>query len=171
VYSTISCKTVYIDKDFRLQTYTDKGQTRPLVREGALIRQDRNFQRINKHLVMSPGRGSTPRHTDWPTVSHKVTLTLTLTRLQLKPAARYTSLSTQQATASTGFSSTGQLVLLPVTSDRRPYSTAVAPQDERPRTVVLHHSYAAGQATSHGRASSQLRGRSSNVVQAANRAS
>jgi hypothetical protein len=35
--------------DFR--PYTDKGQTRPLVREGALIRQDRNFQRVNKHLV------------------------------------------------------------------------------------------------------------------------
>jgi hypothetical protein len=26
----------------------------PLVREGALIRQDRNFQKVNKHLVMNP---------------------------------------------------------------------------------------------------------------------
>jgi hypothetical protein len=34
----------------------------------------------NKDLVMSPRRGSTPRQTDWLTVSRKVTLTLTLTR-------------------------------------------------------------------------------------------
>jgi hypothetical protein len=27
---------------------------------------------------MSPGRGSAPRHTDWPTVSRKVTLSLSL---------------------------------------------------------------------------------------------
>jgi hypothetical protein len=33
----------------------------------------------NKYLVMSPRRGSTPRQTDWLTVSRKVTLTLTLT--------------------------------------------------------------------------------------------
>jgi hypothetical protein len=32
----------------------------------------------NKYLVMSPRRGSTPRQTDWLTVSRKVTLTLTL---------------------------------------------------------------------------------------------
>jgi hypothetical protein len=126
--------------DFR--PYTDKEQIRPLVREGAIIRQDHNFQRVNKHLVMSPGRGSTPRHTDWPTVSRK--LTLTLTRLQLKPAATYTSLSTQQATASIGFSSTGKLVLLPVTSDRR--------------------SCATGRATSHGRFSSQLRRRTNHLA-------
>jgi hypothetical protein len=34
------------------------------------------FNRI-KYLVMSPRRGSTPRQTDWLTVSRKVTLTLT----------------------------------------------------------------------------------------------
>jgi hypothetical protein len=32
----------------------------------------------NKYLVMSPRRGSTPRQTDWLTVSRKVTLTLTI---------------------------------------------------------------------------------------------
>jgi hypothetical protein len=55
---------------------SDKRQTHPLVREGALIGQDRNCQRVNKHLVMSPRWGSTPRHTDRPTVSRNVTLTL-----------------------------------------------------------------------------------------------
>jgi hypothetical protein len=42
-------------------------QTRPLVREGALQKQDRKRQAIIK--------GSTPRLTDWPTVSRNVTLT------------------------------------------------------------------------------------------------
>jgi hypothetical protein len=53
---------------------TDKRQTRPLVREGARIGQDRNYQTVHKYLVMSPKWGSTPRHTDRPTVSRKVTL-------------------------------------------------------------------------------------------------
>jgi hypothetical protein len=35
-----------------------------------------NCQTVNKHLVMSPRRGSTPRQTDWLTVSRNVTLTL-----------------------------------------------------------------------------------------------
>jgi hypothetical protein len=55
---------------------TDKRQTRPLVREGALIGQGRNCQTVNKHLVMSLRWSSAPRHTDRPTVSRKVTLTL-----------------------------------------------------------------------------------------------
>jgi hypothetical protein len=53
-------------------------QTRSLIREGALKKQDCNFQ---TYLVISPRVGSTPRHTDWltdwPTVSRKVTSTLT----------------------------------------------------------------------------------------------
>jgi hypothetical protein len=53
----------------------DKRQTRPLVREGARTRQDRNCQTVNDYLVMSPRRGSTPRHTDRPTVSRKLTRT------------------------------------------------------------------------------------------------
>jgi hypothetical protein len=51
---------------------------RPLVREGAGIGQDRSCQTVNKHLVMSRRWGSIPRHTDRPTVSRKVTLTLTV---------------------------------------------------------------------------------------------
>jgi hypothetical protein len=40
-------------------------QTRPLVREGAPQKQDRNCQIvITKYLVMSPRWGSTPRLTD-----------------------------------------------------------------------------------------------------------
>jgi hypothetical protein len=53
---------------------TDKWQTRPLVREGASKWQD--FQK-KISLVKSPGLVSTPRLTDWLTVSCKVTLTLT----------------------------------------------------------------------------------------------
>jgi hypothetical protein len=131
-----------------LWTMTDKRQTRPLVREDARTGQDRNCQTVNYYVIMSPRQGSTPRRTDWRNVSRKLTRTRTLTRLQLKPEATYTSLSTQQATASICFSSTGQLVLLPVTSDRRPYSIAVAPQDEWPRTVVLHRNYTTGRAIS-----------------------
>jgi hypothetical protein len=52
---------------------TDKRQTRSLVREGARTGQDSNCEIVNKHLVM---RDSTPTHTDRPTVSRKVTLTL-----------------------------------------------------------------------------------------------
>jgi hypothetical protein len=50
-----------------------KRQTRPLVREGAPQKQDRNCQTIISIW------GSTPRLTDWLTVSSNVTLTLTLT--------------------------------------------------------------------------------------------
>jgi hypothetical protein len=56
---------------------------RPLVREGAPQKQDRNCQIvIAKYLVMSPRWGSTPRLTDWLTVSRNVTLTLTLFRIR-----------------------------------------------------------------------------------------
>jgi hypothetical protein len=48
-------------------------QTRPLFREGARTIQDRNCQTVNYYLVMSPRRASTPRHTDWWTVSRKLT--------------------------------------------------------------------------------------------------
>jgi hypothetical protein len=41
------------------------------------IRQDCNFKKKIISLVRSPKLGSTPRHTDWLTVSCKVTLTLT----------------------------------------------------------------------------------------------
>jgi hypothetical protein len=41
--------------------------------------QDSNCQTVNKNLVMSPRRGSTPRQADWLAVSCNVTLTLTLT--------------------------------------------------------------------------------------------
>jgi hypothetical protein len=55
-----------------------KRQTRPLVREGATQKQDRNCQIvIAKYLVMSPRWGSNPRLSDWLTVSRNVTLTLT----------------------------------------------------------------------------------------------
>jgi hypothetical protein len=54
---------------------TDRRQSRPLVREGARIGQDCSCQTVNKHLVMSPRQCSTSRHTDWPTISRKVTLT------------------------------------------------------------------------------------------------
>jgi hypothetical protein len=56
---------------------TDKGQTRPLVRECAPKWQDSYFKK-NRSLVKSPRLGSTPRPTDWLTVSCNVTLTLTL---------------------------------------------------------------------------------------------
>jgi hypothetical protein len=46
-----------------------KRQTRPLVRESAPQKQDRNCQESNKYL------GSTPRITDRLTVSRNVTLT------------------------------------------------------------------------------------------------
>jgi hypothetical protein len=46
------------------------------------ILQDRNCQTVHKYLVMSPRRGSTPRHTDRPTVSSKVTQTLHSRRRQ-----------------------------------------------------------------------------------------
>jgi hypothetical protein len=53
-----------------------KRQTRPLVREGAPQKRDRNCQRvIAKYLVMSSRWGSTPRLFDWLTVSRNVTLT------------------------------------------------------------------------------------------------
>jgi hypothetical protein len=55
---------------------TDKGQTRPLVREGAPKWQDSYFKK-KRSLVKSPRLGSTPRHTDWLTVSCNVSLTLT----------------------------------------------------------------------------------------------
>jgi hypothetical protein len=72
----------------RLYTMTDKGQTRPLVREGARIGQDRNWQKVNKPLVMSPRWSSTPRHTDWPTVSRKGTLTQKQQLLRHNPMSR-----------------------------------------------------------------------------------
>jgi hypothetical protein len=71
-HETVNSSCTYL---LRLWTMTDKRQTRPLVREGARIRQDRNCQTVNYHLVMSPRRGSTPRHTDRPTVSRKLTRT------------------------------------------------------------------------------------------------
>jgi hypothetical protein len=39
-----------------------------------------NCETVNYHLVMRPRRGSTPRHTDLPTVSLKVTRTRTCTQ-------------------------------------------------------------------------------------------
>jgi hypothetical protein len=41
-----------------------KRQTRPLVIEGAPEKQDSKVSKSNKHLVMSPRWGSTPRLTD-----------------------------------------------------------------------------------------------------------
>jgi hypothetical protein len=58
-------------------TKTDTWQTRPLVREDAPNRQDSNFEKKNIWSKV-PDLGSTPRHTDWLTVSRNVTLTLTL---------------------------------------------------------------------------------------------
>jgi hypothetical protein len=56
-----------------------KRQTRPLVREVASQKQDRNFQTVINIWDINPRWGSTPRLTDWLTVSRRVTLTLTLT--------------------------------------------------------------------------------------------
>jgi hypothetical protein len=55
-------------------TKTDTWQTRPLVREGAPKKklQDCNFQK-KKLWSKVPYLGSTPRHTDWLTVSRNVT--------------------------------------------------------------------------------------------------
>jgi hypothetical protein len=52
-----------------------KRQIRPLIREGAPEKQDHNCQR-----VINIWWGSTPRLTDWLTVSRNVTLTLTWLR-------------------------------------------------------------------------------------------
>jgi hypothetical protein len=140
----------------RLWTMTDKRQTRPLVREGARTGQDRNFQTVNYYLVMSSGRGSTPRHTDWRTVSRKLTRTRT----------------GHQATVET---SSNVHIVIDATSNShhrllQHWTTSTATGNQR-SPPVLHRSCAAGQATSHGRASSQLHGRSSNLMQAAHRAS
>jgi hypothetical protein len=59
--------------DKLLQTENDKWQTRPLVRGGAPQRWDSNFQTTTFGQKIISGRksqmGSTPRHTDWLTVS------------------------------------------------------------------------------------------------------
>jgi hypothetical protein len=55
-----------------------KRHTRPLIREGAPENKTVTVK-SNEYLVMSPRWGSTPRLTDWLTVSRNVTLTLTLT--------------------------------------------------------------------------------------------
>jgi hypothetical protein len=50
----------------------------PLVREGAPPpKTKQKLSNTNKYLVMSPGRGSIPRQTDWQTVSRTVTVRLT----------------------------------------------------------------------------------------------
>jgi hypothetical protein len=65
-----------------------KRRTRPLVREGAPQKQDHNCQIvIAKYLVMSPRWGSIPRITDWLTVSHNVTLTLTSESVEFRDAS------------------------------------------------------------------------------------
>jgi hypothetical protein len=53
---------------------TCKRENRPLVREGARIGQDCNYQTVNKYLIMSPRRGTKPKQTQ----THKVTQTLSL---------------------------------------------------------------------------------------------
>jgi hypothetical protein len=56
-------------------------QTRPLVREGAPQKQERNFQTGSNIWSQVPQGCSIPWHTDWLTVSHKVTLTSTFRTL------------------------------------------------------------------------------------------
>jgi hypothetical protein len=57
-----------------------KIQTRPLVREGALQKHDRNCQRvINNWSWAQNGARHQDLLTDWLTVSYNVTVTLTLT--------------------------------------------------------------------------------------------
>jgi hypothetical protein len=53
----------------------DQRQTRPLVREGVPEKQDRNCQTVINIWSWAPDGGSTPRLTDWLTVSRNVTLT------------------------------------------------------------------------------------------------
>jgi hypothetical protein len=59
-------------------TKTDTWQTRPLVREGAPKRQNSNFEEREKIWLNVPRFGLDTK-TYWLTVSHNVTLTLTLT--------------------------------------------------------------------------------------------
>jgi hypothetical protein len=60
-----------------------KRQACPLVREGAPRKQDRNCQ-----TLINIGRGSTPRLTDWLTVSRNVTLILTSEHLSDRRRSR-----------------------------------------------------------------------------------
>jgi hypothetical protein len=46
-----------------------KRQTRPFLREGAPEEQDRNCQTVTNIWSWTPGGGSTPRLTDWPSVA------------------------------------------------------------------------------------------------------
>jgi hypothetical protein len=66
-----------------LQTEKDKWQTRPLIREGAPQRHDNNFQtptfRQELLSVRKSQSGLYTRHTDWLTVSRKVTSNSTST--------------------------------------------------------------------------------------------
>jgi hypothetical protein len=63
--------------DLLIRTMTDKGETRPLVREDAPIEQDSNFHIGGRKKIWSraPGGCSIPRLTDLLTVSRNVTLT------------------------------------------------------------------------------------------------
>jgi hypothetical protein len=56
-----------------------KLQTRPLVREGTPQKQDRKFQTGSNIWSQVPQECPIPRHTDWLTVSRKVTSTSTST--------------------------------------------------------------------------------------------
>jgi hypothetical protein len=66
-----------LQKGYKMNGYDRKWQTHPLVREDAPKRTKTVSLYRNKNLVMSPRRGSTPRLTDWLTVS-PVTLALTV---------------------------------------------------------------------------------------------
>jgi hypothetical protein len=68
---TVGC----IDKDWQMTDPTSRQRRGPKTK-----RKDSNFEKKNIYiyLVKSPRLGSTPRHTDWLTVSCNVTLTLTI---------------------------------------------------------------------------------------------
>jgi hypothetical protein len=79
-------------------------------------KQDRNRPNSTKNLVMSPRWGSTPRLTDWLTVSRNVTLTLTCmsqssSRRQLAMIMRLAAKESNWGTEASGMLSAGQFRL------------------------------------------------------------
>jgi hypothetical protein len=89
---------------------------------------------------MSPRRGSTPRQTDWLTVSCNVTLTLTLTLTCCIQSPQSLPSSQEEVNKSTPQRSPTQKQRICYYSDRRPaqlYQTSVPLSPHRPTTRSL----------------------------------
>jgi hypothetical protein len=74
-FSWVRAEAISVDR-LSYSSVTYKRQTRPLVREGAHIDRTATFLKlnpINKFLVICPRWGTTPRQTDWLTVSRNMT--------------------------------------------------------------------------------------------------